>query len=143
MDYKKLDYKKLDYILHKVNLSSQVNKDNIDNMERGFTQEELDKITLSAEQLEHYSKPDELKRLLLERDFYKKVMEKQIENINKASTHLNSILDTPINITHRNSITKSLRDFGYYYKQNKSGKQLLFYKNMPTYKIYNTIEYLL
>lgn len=70
-------------------------------MEPGFTKEELDKITLSNKEIEHYSKPDELKRLLLkrlllERNFYKKVMEQQIEKI--------SILDKAIYITLRNYI---------------------------------------
>jgi len=69
-------------------------------MEPGFTQEELDKIILSAEELEHYSKPNELKRLLLERNFYKKVMEKQIERINTASAHLNSILNNTSNFDY-------------------------------------------
>ena len=125
MDYKKLDYKKLDYILHKVQLASQVNKDT---MEPGFTQEELNKITLSAEQLEHYSKPDELKRLLLERNFYKKVMENQIENINKASTHLNSILDASIFITKRNYI----EPFGFKQQQIITNMTYTKYNFIPT-----------
>jgi len=83
-------------------------------MEPGFTQEELDKITLSAEQLEHYSKPDELKRLLLERNFYKKVMEKQIESINAASAHLNFILDAPI--SSNKLIIKNTSNFDYDYR---------------------------
>ena len=88
-------------------------------MEPGFTKEELDKITLSNKEIDHYSKPDELKRLLLERNFYKKVMEQQIEK--------NFILDTAISITLRNYIDiysfkrtqfviKSSRDLTYEYR---------------------------
>lgn len=69
-------------------------------MDPGFTQEELNKISMSAEQLEHYSKPDELKRLILERDFFKKITEKQLEAINTASTRLNSVLYAPLSITY-------------------------------------------
>ena len=123
MDYKKLNYKKLNYILHKVQLASQVNKDT---MEPGFTQEELNKITLSAEQLEHYSKPDELKRLLLERDFYKKVMETQIQNIKKASTHLNSSLD--VFNTKRNYI----EPFGFKQQQIITNMTYTKYNFIPT-----------
>ena len=50
-------------------------------MEPSFTKEELNKLTITPEDLAHYSQPDELKRLLLERNYYKLVLEKQNENI--------------------------------------------------------------
>jgi hypothetical protein len=120
-------------------------------MEPGFTQEELDKITLSAEQLEHYSKPDELKRLLLERNFYKKVMEKQIESINTASSHLNSILDTPIYCTSKTYsnpfgfkktrfIAKSARDLAYDYQLNNLANKLHSNYSIDTFQYNFKIE---
>jgi len=105
----------------------QINQTIKDTMEPNFTQEHLDKVSLSHEELEYYSKPDEIKRLLLERSYYQLATQKLVEKINTASNHLNSILDTPISITKRtytNSlgfkqtqlITKTARDFVYEYR---------------------------
>lgn len=110
-------------------------------MEPGFTQEDLDKVKLSVEDLEYYSKPDEIKRILLERNFYKLSMEKQIEKNNNASAILNSILDSPISITKKvytgqygNKktllISKSARDLVYEYRLNKITTQLFLNKNI-------------
>lgn len=70
-------------------------------MEPGFTQKELDSVKLSPEDIAHYSQPDEIKRLLLERNYYKLVLQKQDENITNTSKKISEILDTPVFITSR------------------------------------------
>ena len=91
-------------------------------MEPNFTQEHLDKVSLSPEELEYYSKPDEIKRLLLERSYYQLTTQKLVEKINTAANHLNSILDKPITIINNSLgfkhklITKTAREFVYEYR---------------------------
>ena len=105
-------------------------------MEPEFTQQHLDKVALSTEELDHYSKPDEIKRLLLERNFYKLAFEKQIEKINKASKHLILFLDSPISITNKTYIElfgfqktrlakQRTRDYIYEYRLQQLANQLV------------------
>lgn len=105
-------------------------------MEPSFTKEELNKLTITPEDLAHYSQPDELKRLLLERNYYKLVLEKQNENINTASRQLDAILDAPVSITRKTYsnifgipqtrlISKSARDIIFEYKINNLAKQII------------------
>ncbi len=102
-------------------------------MESGFTQEELDKVILTPEAIEHLSKPDELKRLILERELYKKVAVKQNEALNDIARAIDYILDTPVYSTSKTYtnpfgfkqtrlITKSARDLAYEYQLNNFSK---------------------
>ena len=106
-------------------------------MEPSFTKEELNKLTITPEDLAHYSQPDELKRLLLERNYYKLVLEKQNENINTASRQLDAILDAPVSITRKTYsnifgipqtrlISKSARDIIFEYKINNLAERMIY-----------------
>jgi 6-phosphogluconate dehydrogenase len=120
-------------------------------MEPGFTQEEINKITLSSEELEHFSKPAEIKRLLLERNFYKKVIEHQNKNINVVVERLNSILDAPITtsrITYfdifgfkkTKLITKSARDIAFEYQLNQLANKLCSINSIEPFQYNFKIE---
>ena len=61
-----------------------------------LTKEELDKITLKPEAIEHYSQPDELKKLLVERELYKRSFEEQSKRITEFQTKFNDIMETPV-----------------------------------------------
>ena len=74
-----------------------------------LTNEELSKINLTKEALEHYSQPDEIKRLLVEREMYKRTYEEQQKRITTFVTEFDKIMEKPI----RNEFgrTQSLRSW--------------------------------
>ena len=43
-------------------------------MNLNITQKDLDRFQLSSKDLTHFSQPDEMKRLLLEREMYKRLL---------------------------------------------------------------------
>ena len=62
-------------------------------MEPSFTKDHLDRMKLKPEDHAYYSQPDEIKLLLLERNYYKSALEKQTEKIKNASKCFDSILN--------------------------------------------------
>jgi hypothetical protein len=74
-----------------------------------LTKEELDKITLKPEVIEHYSQPDELKKLLVERELYKRSFEEQSKRITEFQTKFNDIMETPVRNEYGR--TQSLRSY--------------------------------
>ena len=63
-------------------------------MEPNFTKDHLDRMKLKPEDHAYYSQPDEIKRLLLERNYYKLALEKQTEKVKNVSKCFDSILNT-------------------------------------------------
>ena len=74
---------------------------------KSLTKEELDKISLAPEAITHYSQEDELKRLLFERELYKRIYEEQQKRINTFAQDFDNIMSTPVHTSHG---TKSLRE---------------------------------
>jgi hypothetical protein len=72
-----------------------------------LTKEELDKIYLAPEAITHYSQEDELKRLLFERELYKRMYEEQQKRINTFAQDFDNIMSTPVHTSHG---IKSLRE---------------------------------
>jgi len=113
-------------------------------MEPSFTKEELNKLTITPEDLAHYSQPDELKRLLLERNYYKLVLEKQNENINTASRQLDAILDAPVSITRKTYtrlISKSARDLVFEYKINNLAERFIYNSTLDQSKFTHNFKF--
>ncbi len=83
-----------------------------------LTKEDLDKITLKPEAIEHYSQPDELKKLLVERELYKRSFEEQSKRITEFQTKFNDIMGTPVRNEYGR--TQSLRSYCHdkYYEQS-------------------------
>ena len=61
-----------------------------------LTNEELSKFVLTQEALAHYSQPDEIKRLLIERETYKRAFEEQQKRITTFTTEFDKIMEKPI-----------------------------------------------
>lgn len=68
-----------------------------------LTKEELNKITLKPEAIEHYSQPDELKKLLFERELYKRLFEEHSKRITEFQTKFH----TKFYISNDLELTKS------------------------------------
>ena len=58
-----------------------------------LSQAEIDKLILTPEAKAHYSQENEIKRLIIERETYKKAYELQQENINDVVNKLDNISD--------------------------------------------------
>jgi hypothetical protein len=74
-----------------------------------FTNKELDKVSLSDETKNFYcSNPNELKRVLMERDLYKLLYNEQQKRINIFTNQFESIMNQKISSTG-----KTLRGYAY------------------------------
>lgn len=67
-------------------------------------QETLDSLILSPEAKAHYSQENELKRLIIERETYKRSYETQQKSIDEFTTQWDKIMSTSVE-THKLSIT--------------------------------------
>lgn len=67
-------------------------------------QETLDSLILSPEAKAHFSQENELKRLIIERETYKKAYETQQKSIDEFTTQWDKLMSTPV-ATHKWSIT--------------------------------------
>ncbi len=74
-----------------------------------ITQQELDKLILTPETLAHFSQPGEIKRLLIERETYKRAYEQQQKNIKDFETDFNNIMEQPVRNEYGR--TQSLRSY--------------------------------
>jgi hypothetical protein len=82
-------------------------------MEPNFTKDHLDRMELKPEDHAYYSQPDEIKLLLLERNYYKSALEKQTEKINNFSKCVDSILNksnipTYLRINYKLKLNKNI-----------------------------------
>ena len=67
-------------------------------------QKTLDSLILSPEAKAHYSQENELKRLIIERETYKRAYETQQKSIDEFTTQWDKIMSTSVE-THKWSIT--------------------------------------
>lgn len=72
------------------------NKSNSISTMSEISQAELDKLILTPEAKAHYSQENEIKRLIIERETYKRAYELQQENINKFVNKLNNIMSPQV-----------------------------------------------
>ena len=117
---------------------------------KSLTKEELAKITLNPEDLAHYSQEDEIKRLLFERELYKRMYEEQQKRIDTFAEKFDNIMETPI---HTSSGITTLRSYArqetFKYKTDQFIKSInfnMFPKITPTlnknYKIEQDIYFM-
>jgi hypothetical protein len=78
-----------------------------------ITKEELDKLNLTQEAQQFYSEPDNLKRLLIERETYKKAYVAQQDNINNVVKEIDSIMSQKV------TPTMTLRDYARNYARRE------------------------
>lgn len=112
----------------------------INSVIKPLTKEELTKITLKPEDLAHYSQEDEIKRLLFERELYKRMYEEQQKRIDTFAEKFDNIMETPI---HTSSGITTLRSYAHQetfkYKFDKFMDSICFNKN---YKIEQDIYFM-
>jgi hypothetical protein len=144
----------MDHIAQTQSLSQQTLSD--------IPQETLDQLILTPEAKAHYSQENEIKRLLIERETYKRMYEDQEKRIDEFTKQWDNIMSTPVEerkTTYydngrerisRNTVT--LRDFinrtsfDYYcrniYKRINYSKEILNLDFMKSkYTIRNEITY--
>jgi len=94
-----------------------------------ITQETLDKITLTPEGKEFYTQDNEIKRLLIERETYKRVYEEQQKRIDTFTKEWDKIMDKQVTRTHtmRQYVNQE------YYKQ--------LFSKMKLDNVYKFIDY--
>jgi len=80
-----------------------------------LSQAELDKLILTPEAKAHYSQENEIKRLIIERETYKRAYEQQQENINEVVNKIDTIMSQQVKLD---------------------------YSKMPRFKIKDDIEYI-
>ena len=104
--------------------------------------ETLDKITIDPDTLKHYQQENEIKRLLIERETYKRAYEEQQQNIQEVVNEVDNIMSRPVEIEN-----KSYQDsFGIKHTSThivtlrEYAKRKCNY-NLPEYKILNDIHY--
>jgi len=97
-----------------------------------FTEDELKKVTLSPTVLEHYSKPDEIKCLILEREYYKMAFEFATQNLNKCIKSIDT-LDTLVFKQRVNNQIKLYDFINIKYKQEILNK-IIILDNKIVYK---------
>ena len=91
-----------------------------------LSQAELDKLVLTPEAKTHYSQENEIKRLIIERETYKKAYELQQENINEVVNKLDNIMSQQEYFNHQYETSLSKMNFS----------------KMPRFKIEDDIEYI-
>lgn len=110
--------------------------------------ETLDSLILSPEAKAHFSQENELKRLIIERETYKRAYETQQKSIDEFTTQWDKLMSTPVEthkwtITDINGrkesykITQTLRDWTRQQYYNDIFKSIRFNDKMK-----NEIEYL-
>lgn len=91
----------------------------------------LDSLILSPEAKAHYSQENELKRLLIERETYKRAYETQRKSIDDFKTEWEKLMSTPVEI-HKWTIT-------YHDGFTKSYNRTLTLRDLVREKTYDTI----
>lgn len=98
-------------------------------------QETLDKITMTPEVKEFYSQENEIKRLLIERETYKRAYEEQQKRITDFQEKWDKFLDTSIN-----SSGKTFRNYMNEAKYNYFYDKIYYFKPTNNYILTNKIK---
>jgi hypothetical protein len=121
-----------------------------------LSQAELDKLILTPEAKAHYSQENEIKRLIIERETYKRAYEQQQKNINEVANKIDIIMSQPVKTTKHTytddsgmsrtcTQTVSLREYAqreYFNHQYETLFSKMNFSKMPRFKIVNEIDYI-
>jgi hypothetical protein len=77
-------------------MNSSTNTSNSISSMPKLSQAELDKLILTPEAKAHYSQENEIKRLIIERETYKRAYEQQQKNINEVANKIDTIMSQPV-----------------------------------------------
>lgn len=133
-------------------MNSSTNTSNSISSMPELSQAELDKLILTPEVKAHYSQENEIKRLIIERETYKRAYEQQQKNINEAANKIANETDTiilqPVEIRkHKYRVgmsrtctyTVPLRK--YFNHQYETLSPKMNFSKMSRFKIVNEIDY--
>jgi hypothetical protein len=108
---------------------------------QSLTDIDLDKMKLTPEAQAYYSQPNEIKRLLVERETYKRLYEEQNNRIDDFTKKWNKFLDMPIISNSVKSFRNIMNEAKIDYYFSKFNYNISKYPKKFNYKLDNEVYF--